>query len=233
VILEDYRNINKGQEAVIFTCGPSLNSYDKDKMIEFCKGKKIATIKQAVFRYGDISDYHFFNDNNFLNYRGNYLKIASSANPHITKKTIWKDQEIDYTFRIIDAFFDRPSSISHTLQFDKLFIENGLDRTWGPGIMYETVLPFMLWTGIRKFYINGWDYTTRDGFLDHYYNEEKVGRKLINSGKQIGTMCKGEKEAFLNSTDHLYDYLKERDIEIILLSDCSELSSKFERLDVR
>lgn len=230
--LDALKNIHKDRSAIVFTCGPSLNSYDKESMKEFSKGKIVATVKQAAFRYGDISDYHFFNDNNFLKYVGNYKKIASSANPEIFGKMVWGDQEIDHTFKIKNVIFDQQLSTSHTLNFEEMLLDSGPERPWGPGIMYETVLPFLIWTGVNRIYVNGWDYTTSDGLLKHYYNEEKVGKKLKNSGEKIGTMVKDEKKIFIESTEHLHGFLNSIGVELIIVSECSEISSKFERFYV-
>ena len=229
--LKKYKNCHLGKSAVILTCGPSLSEFDKGKMENFCKDKVVFTIKQAIKKYPNISNYHFFNDNNFCKYNTSALKIASSANPEGAKRVIWRNQDIDLTFRITSKSWKINDSISYNNDFSRMMIQEGeTSRQWGPGIMYETVLPFVIYTGIKKIYINGWDYTTVGGKLKHYYDERKAKKHLINTGKDIGTMSFGEEKYFLRSTDYLFDFLKERGIEIIIMSKCSRISDKFERI---
>lgn len=230
--LEKFKEINLDKEVVIFTCGPSLDKFDKQKMLNFCKDKIIFTVKQAFHKYREISNYHFFNDNNFLPYDTEAIKIASSGNLEWAKKYIWKEQKnIDLFFRIVNATGNVDESISGTLDFKKMLLSSQKERVWGPGIMYETVLPFALYTGTKKIYVNGWDYTTtKEGILKHYYDEKKAEKILINNGNKIGGMANKEKEVFLRSTEKLYEFLQELGVELKIISNCSELSKKFERI---
>ena len=229
--LEKYKDLHIGKSAVILTCGPSLLEYDKEKMQSFCQDKIVFTIKQAIKKYPEISDYHFFNDNNFCKYDTPAVKIASSANPLEMKRMVWKDQEIDIMLKVSSVTWDIRDSVSYKKNFDRMLIKEGeTSRPWGPGIMDETVLPLVLYTGIKEIYVNGWDYTTVDGKLKHYYDEKKAEKHLINTGKEIGTMSYGEKEVFLSSTEYLYDFLKEINVDLHLLSSCSQISDKFNRI---
>ena len=229
--LKKYKDLHVGKSAVILTCGPSLSEYDREDMRRFCQDKIVFTIKQAIKRYPEISNYHFFNDNNFCKYDTSAVKIASAANPLIMKRAVWKDQEIDVMLKISSVTWNIRDSISYKKNFDRMMIsEDETSRPWGPGIMYETVLPLVLYTGIKKIYVNGWDYTTVDGKLKHYYDEKRAKKHLINTGKEIGTMSHGEKEVFLESTEHLYDFLKELGVELHILSSCSQISDKFNRI---
>ncbi len=229
--LDQFKNIHKGESAVILTCGPSLSGFEKEKMIDFCKNKIVFTIKQSIKKYPNLSKYHFFNDNNFCKYNTNAVKFASSANIKVARKAIWKDQEIDHTFRISAKTWQIKDSISYSKDFSRMMIqEDEAFRQWGPGIMYETVLPFVIYTGIKKIYINGWDYTTSDGKLKHYYDERRAKNHLINVGEAIGTMAEGEEQYFLESTDYLFDFLESRGIEIVIMSKNSRVSKKFKRI---
>lgn len=228
-LLDKYKDCHLGKSAVIFSCGPSLTQFDEGRMREFCSDKVVFTVKQAGKKYKDISDYHFFNDNNFCFYGNKAVNIASAANPGWAKKVVWGSQEVDFVFKIIRATGNITDSLSHRKDFKNMLLSTNLDRPWGPGIMYETVLPFVIHTGIKEIYINGWDYTTKNGLLKHYYNEERAKKVLVNTGRNIGQMSDGEKDCFLKSTEFLYDFLKERDIQVKLISKCSEISPKFER----
>lgn len=49
-------NYFKGESVVILSCGPSLNEYSKEKIINFCKNKKIFCIKDSINLFGDVCD---------------------------------------------------------------------------------------------------------------------------------------------------------------------------------
>lgn len=229
--LEDYKDIYSDKDVVIFTCGPSLSEFDKEKMEQFCKDKIVFTVKQAFHKYKDITNFHFFNDNNFLKYDTKAVKIASSGNLQWAKSQVWGEQEIDLCFQIINATGRIENSISHMENFNLMLFDSQIQRIWGPGIMYETVLPFAIHTGTKKIYVNGWDYTVaNDGTLKHYYDEEKAEKVLINTGQKIGTMVRNERDVFLRSTKALNIFLKKRGIDLCLISNSSCLEESIERI---
>lgn len=231
--LEKLKNKYKGEKVVIFSCGPSLSHYPKKAVLEFCKGKKVFTIKQSIHRYSEISDYHFFNDNNFSQYSTSAVKIASSGNLPGARCSVWGSQEIDYEVQIVSASGQIEDSLSYNRKFENMLLTPNLQQTWGPGIMYETVLPFAIHMGFAEIIVNGWDYTTKeDGTLDHYYDEARASKILTNTGIKIGTMSENEKDAFIGSTKDLNTFLKSRGIKLKLLSNISELDDSIERVEI-
>ena len=229
--LEKLKNKHKGEKVVIFSCGPSLSHYSKELILELCKGKKIFTVKQSLHKYPDLSDYHFFNDNNFSRYNTSAIKIASSANLPWARASVWGSQEIDYEVQIISASGYIEDSLSYNRKFENMLLEPSLQQTWGPGIMYETVLPFAIHMGFTEIIVNGWDYTTKeDGTLDHYYDETRASKILTNTGIKIGAMAAKEKDLFIGSTKGLNTFLKSRGIKLKLLSNISELDDSIERV---
>ena len=231
--LEKLKNKHKGEKVVIFSCDPSLNCYSKKSILELCKDKKVFTIKQSLHKYPDLSDYHFFNDNNFSRYSTPAIKIASSANLSWAQAAVWGSQEIDYEVQIVSASGQLEDSLSYSRKFKNMLLEPSLQQTWGPGIMYETVLPFAIHMGFTEIIVNGWDYTTKeDGTLDHYYDESRASKILTNTGIKIGTMAENEKDVFISSTKNLNTFLKSRGIKLKLLSNISELDDSIERIEI-
>lgn len=231
---EQYKNKHIDQEALVLTCGPSFGETSFEKIKELSKNKIVATVKQTVQKVGDISDYHFFNDNNFYNYETKATKIASSGNYDWARQFVWGSQDIDLFFKIKNATSKIEDSLSYKKNFEDMLIDNSLERPWGPGIMYETVIPFLIYMGIKNISIIGWDYTTKyDGTLDHYYDESRATKILKNTGNKIGTMVDLEKSVFLESTGPFYDFLRQKcGVEISLMSNCSELSKKIKRIKI-
>jgi len=219
-----------GQECVIFSCGPSFKSLELRDIEKFCENKKVACIKQSQIKLKEITDFHFINDNNFLEYvyHPNTLKFASSGALSAEQYKTFFNYTPDL-FCGIDTHRDTTAS---DCNFDDFSF--GPIRRWGPGIMYETVLPTLLHMGFSKLYINGWDYTTADdGTLKHFYDEKKAKKVLKNPGAKIGQLFPGEKDELISSTSELYSFCKSIGVEIFLISEVSELSSEIPRINIK
>ena len=65
----DIKGKHKGQTAFIAACGPSLNEYTKERLLEYIKDDVVICIKQAQYEFVEECDYHFLNDNNLVHYR--------------------------------------------------------------------------------------------------------------------------------------------------------------------
>ena len=217
----------QGEECLVLSCGPSFNQVDEQKLREFAKGKRVASIKQAQIKYSDITDFHFLNDNNVLKYDRKEDTLVFSSSGFLEE-----EKYRNFTGTTPDLFFKINTTnrtTAHDCNFEDFEFSN--TRRWGPGIMYETVLPTLIHMGFKTLYVIGWDYTTaKDGTLKHFYNEEAAKSVLKNTGNKIGEMFPGEKQALINSTDKLSSYLEEKGIKMYLISDVSELSDKIERM---
>lgn len=218
-----------GEECLVLSCGPSLKHLSKDKIREFARGKRVACIKQAQIGFSDITDFHFINDNNVLKYdrREETLIFGSSGGLDEKTYSTFTDKQPDLFFQI-DTSFGTTAGDCNFKDF-----EFSKKRRWGPGIMYETVLPSLLHMGFKTLYVVGWDYTTSpDGTLKHFYDETAAKKVLKNTGAKIGQMFAGEKEQLVSSTGELQEYLKNRNVKMYLISEVSELSQKLERMTI-
>lgn len=222
----------QGKEAVVFGCGPSFNEIEKEKMLEFCKDKLVVCIKQSYFRYKEICNFHFYNDNNLVEYGhdDNIITCSSSgARYEDAKNFFWKNQrESDLHFRVVNTGFENSVAIKNN--FEEIEIEKiGLNRPWGPGIMLECVFPFLIHLNLKRIYTLGWDYghpsISGGTHLDHFYESEK--RKFFLNPANV---CeKYENIKLIESSKYLNDYLISKDIELVVLSETSYVSEKIKR----
>lgn len=163
----------KGEDCYILTCGPSIKEYDFDYLKEKLKDKLVFTIKQSIDDFESISNFHFFNSNNFSKFNNNScISIGSSAEfKYAMENSVWKDQKYDIFLKILQDK-DYTKTVAKSNSFDKWLLEDTIKRPWGPGIMYETVLHFAYHLGVSNIYTLGWD-LEKPGTLksSHYYDK--------------------------------------------------------------
>ena len=85
---QDLLNRHKGESCLLLTCGPSLNQYPVDTLLEAAKDRVVVAVKQAYDKIPEVVDYHFWNccnlplPNNGIHYNypliGGPTVIASS-----------------------------------------------------------------------------------------------------------------------------------------------------------
>lgn len=252
--LEKLKNKFENSDCIVFGCGPSLNEISPDDLKPYLKDKMVVTIKHSQCRYGEESNIHFFNDNNLIKYtykNRDTIKIFSSGNPPQALNkyyTLFRDTP-DITFRIIAPPNTGPDklkkSMAFTGDFEKWTIRNtGINRLWGPGIMYETVLPVLEFVGVKNIYTLGWDYEdpkkwkvegTAINRMDHYYDEKlkQQSNPLSLLSNPAGGICKEECEILIESSADIYHYLKYNGIGLHTLSKKTYISDIIPRVDYR
>jgi hypothetical protein len=146
-------NSFKGEDCFILTCGPSIKEYDFKHIKEKLKDKLVFTIKQTIDDFQEISNFHFFNSNNFTKFDNkSCISVASSAEFRpVMENNIWKDQEYDIFLKILQDK-DYNKTIATSNSFEKWLLSDTVKRPWGPGIMYETVLHFAYHLGVKNIY---------------------------------------------------------------------------------
>lgn len=226
--LKDLKDSFKGEEIVVFACGPSLNDYSKEEMINFCKGKKVACIKQSFFRFKEICDFHFINDNNMLKYsnENSFLITSGGMKSYPFKNLLGKEPDLHLK---VTTDGNLKNTIASTNNFSLNQIEDKNEVLWGPGIMLESVIPFITLCGFKKVYFLGWDYSKAEKRItDHYYNDDL---RIRFTNPTVGCYS-GENSLLIENSSFLHDYLLSFGIESFVLSRNSHVSSKFKRIDL-
>ena len=204
----------KIKDCYILTCGPSLKQYSPDFLREKLKDKLVFAVKQAYNYVPEIVDFHFFNVNNFEVYdydKSDPIVITNSAENELAciHHTWSNKQHYDiFTFTKDDKDFSK--SICKSLKFEDYLFENTMDRPWGPGMMTELVLYTAIHLGVKNIYTIGWDLespgTTKSS---HFYED----RSLI---RPADPMKQEEIKLNIDTTKHLYEWLKSKDIGLFV-----------------
>ena len=216
----------KKNKCIILACGPSLKEIDPNKIKKMSEEYLIVTIKQSYFQFQDVSDFHFFNCNNFIKYKRNKAKIicCSSVPLEYGKKTIWGDQEIDFFYQITN-----PKKFSEFSNLNDYFDKARLGSSRGPGIMFEIVMPFVFNLGIKEIITAGWDYHNKEGHVEHFYNEVK--RKKMKNPANLP--YNGENLESIENSKKLKSYFDEHKISLkCLKSDKCFLDDSIERCSI-
>jgi len=231
--IKDSRN---HKELVIIATGPTVTEYSSEQVKQFCVGKDVFGIKQAIDLFSDILDVHFFNcsnlpiKNSFYGYK--YEKdrpfVVSSSN-FINSGGRWSSSQIkDLFFKIPALKNDSKEFLFTTREIEKYLLSNCLSRPCGPGIFFETVIFFAIHLGYKKIYTLGWDYCGKDNLYGHFYND---GKKAVNV-RIAGDIFEGEIEKVLLFTDFLAEWLESKQIELKVIGRLSKVTKKFKRIDL-
>ena len=229
--LNKLKDIKKGLDCVVFTCGPSFKEYNKEKLNEFCKGKVIICVKEAILEYGYVCDYFF---SNFLRHRDYNLDKTKSSCIKIHQRSLkYSPKDLSNYDIVIDE--DRPFNSKNQLlkkkNFEDYDFKNKQKRPWGPGILYESVFYFCKHIGCKNIFTIGWDLidNKKSKKLTHYFDEKKNDlyskSKIWKNGQYIKEM------EFVNTNIvHMYDYLKKNGVNIIVVGKQSFVNSHIPRI---
>lgn len=134
-------------------------------------------------------------------------------------------------------------TVAYKHNFDDFLIEKtGINRPWGPGIIYESVFYSLLFMGAKKIITVGWDIADSSGGNKHFYDKKSVfkvvdeiirkvfyklriglvynyvsyllGRKYNYAG-----MLNGEADITSKSVPYLKSWLASKNVELEIVSD--------------
>ena len=230
------KNAFKGETCYILSCGPSLLDYTEKELREKLDGKLVLAVKQAYNRVPELVDFHFWNCANIpapkgwpmvehYQYEDNEPIIVASSNYPLHSR--WsKHQKHDLFFKIPIRTEIDDQFLCKVKNFDDYDLNTRVDRPCGPGIMYETVLFMAVHLGVKKIVAIGWDLSQtnpRDpNEYKHFYKKEEMFIKGDILPWEVAVTCEASKE--------LYEWLKERNIELELASNKSSLYEKIPRI---
>jgi len=264
--LHEYIDRHKSKDVVIVTAGPSLNSLDKTKLRNFCEGKFIIAVKQAIHLL-DSCDLHVINDDNFELYKYDRFrsppKVVYAFSGSLYKRIPKGVYDFRYEIpRSVSSLEMSLSSMKNFEEFTDLFSSN--KRPLGPGIMYELCIFFPLYFSSKTLHLFGWDiglldddkisrFYQKSGFVSKlngfvfsksinlynnvYIHIENVIRYILFLMKfkiriNVPGITKGEAKFIADSTEGLFDFYKEHNIEVTVYSKTSLLSKRFRRDDL-
>ena len=240
--VEALRDSFKGETCYVLATGPSLADHTPDELREKIGDGLVLSIKQAYNMVPDITDFHFFNCANmpppvgyplYEHYRYNCAReeepiIVASSNYALGQR--WhSSQKHDLFFKIPIRTEIDDKFLCKTKEFEKYILENGVQRPCGPGIMCETVLYTALHLGVSKIIAIGYDYSKSKSEQsedhEHFYGDTN---KLYNQGDILSW----EMQANIDSTKELYEWLKNRNVDLEVASQHSLVYSGIPRVTI-
>lgn len=227
---ESIKDTFVGKKCIVFGCGPSLNDYDVDLIKDKHEDYVFICIKQSFFKFKNRCNIHVINDNNLVKYDyDEHQFVLSSSSSKSFPFSFMLSKKPDLHLIVQNVDFQNSICANNQFHLNEIH-ENKLVR-WGPGIMLEAVIPFIVLSGFSEVRFLGWDYSnTNDKQLQHFYDNKKIN-KFFNPSNG----CKTDSEESLKiveNSDFLFDYLSSKGIQAQILSKNSYISSKFKRIDL-
>jgi len=229
--LELLKDKYKDETLYIVSCGPSLKDHNVEELKSKLENKLVFTIKQAYSVLNDIVDFHLLNTYNLSSYDWNRKSIVfwsiskSYANEQLQRIVNMKAPIDLYVPVINPPFVNYNQTVQATNNFDEFYrLGKHTEVMFGIGMMYELGLPLALHLGVKDIVTIGWDLgdpNTSTSDWNHFYN--------LDVGKVTGPAT-GEIAQKLASTEKLYDWLKDKGINLSVISDKSYVSKKFDRI---
>ena len=229
-------NAYDGETCYILNCGPSLGDHRKGALQEKLKDKLVFAVKQAYDTAPGLVDFHFFNCANLPEPVGNFVPehyqynesdpiVVASSNYPLHMR--WSEfQKHDIFFKIPIRTEINNEFLCLTKAFDDYMMSKTCSRPCGPGIMYETVIYMAQHLGVKKIVVLGWDLSKKDPKNDKDYKHFYENKKMFNKGDilpwEVSMTCE--------ASEPLYYWLKEKGVELQLVSNRSNLYENIPRV---
>lgn len=226
----------QGKSCFLLAPGPSLGHINSESLCTRANSDDVVvmSVKQAYGAYKAITDFHFINDCNLPNSKGypgymysakrGPLVIASSGYPESHARTRFArvpPQHWDIFCKVLDPLVYPNSNLGRlceNYEFSRGTFDKMVERPCGPSITMETVIYMAVHIGIKNIYAFGWDSGEIAG--EHFYTESTH----LTSNRNF------EYELVQKGSGPLYNWLKEQDINLHLVSEISALSKEIPRV---
>ena len=247
-----FKNIYKDLDCVLISCGNSTSEFSKEKIVEFCKEKPVFTVKTATLKFAEISDIcitNFYATFQFPEER-EYLVFSRQEMPLGYKN--WVNSDLIERDTFCESFDNEPEilwgsdvtvkhsrSVINTNRWEQNSLDNcPLNRSLGPGIMNDMVVPILVHCGVKKISILGWDGAKiqDDGTIRHFYDLEPAYKPTMNCAsskfdlnnlKADTNEC--EQQIACRGEEQILNYLSKKNIEIEILTKNSRITDKIKR----
>jgi hypothetical protein len=218
--ITSFHNKYYNKECLILGCGPSLEEYDSETIREFAKGKIVICIKEAVLRFEDICDIFTFNRFRVRDYNITSKKIKVIFQGNLNDPM--GNNKIDFLIPYDRDFKQKCLLKNHEFELNNF--DYKLSRTWGPGIVLETVFYLCLYSGIKICYTIGWDGSNphKIGMIEHFFDNSQCDRYSAS----LSLLDKDYKNEIII---HAYNYFKNKGMNIIICGEESFLDKNIPR----
>jgi hypothetical protein len=241
VLKDSYKN----ETCYIVSAGPSLKQYSQKHLKNKLKDKLVISIKQSFNVLREVVDFHVLNFTNFQPY--NYSntnnivvwEVFEQFHPDmILKNNLKCELMLPVTGNHNPDIITRINeSQAGELSFDNYTLDKTLNRMYGPGIMYETVIHLALYLGVNKIVTLGWDIgdvnkfkgdnPREDVWQDHFY--EDSSDKMAYAPTPMNFH---EVNTVVNSTEYLNKWLLSKGVEFNIISDRNPSHPSIPRIEL-
>ena len=238
------KNKFEGETVYLITCGPSLTTHNRDKLLSKLRGKIVLACKQSYEYVKEVATFHlmsaysyqsyeYYSDEIVVHWQLTAMNMQNEIN-RITKE--WKSPSDILIPCYSTPWIQKEDSTAYTRNFKNFELYSEGKIIWGPGIMYESGFPLAIHLGAKKIVTIGWDigdlskfkkqrgYTLGD---DKWIKEHAESLYKTNAG--AGPDYEELKET-IDSTKEMYDYFLENNIEVCIVSDRNPADERFKRI---
>lgn len=232
----DYlKNKYKNKIAVLVAPGPSLNDHDINQLKKILSNDRfvVLSVKQAYNWIPEVTDFHVLNTWNFDKHNGYdyrdidtivFFGLSKSYIKEQADKIRIKPSVCDFWIPIINPpFVTKDNAIQATHNYNEFFqFGKRYEMMWGRSIMYEQAIPLALHLGCKKIITIGWDIGNPElgSEQGHAYNDKN----------SIPSDVEDIREA-IQSTYSLYNWFKENNIVLEILSKTNPADKRFTRIN--
>ncbi|MCK5058970.1 MAG: hypothetical protein KAT34_20150 [Candidatus Aminicenantes bacterium] len=221
----------EGETCYLLTCGPSFKDNWSDEVKELLSDKLVVSVKQTYNEAAEIADFHLLNSWNYQPY--DYKEPA----PIVLFERADDDPPTpgtrpDLLFRIPDPrnFSKR---LATTLAFDDWLFSKGLERPWGPGVVYELGIYLFVHLGVKEIIAMGWDLGELNvPVMTHYFKEEAPGSRKPDGILNKPRIRPFEVQDIAESTRALYYWFRSKGIYLYIVSDRSLIDPVVPRVSI-
>tara|TARA_R110002110_G_scaffold73560_1_gene195085 strand:+ start:1258 stop:3288 length:2031 start_codon:yes stop_codon:yes gene_type:complete len=235
--LELLKDLFKGENCYVLSCGPTLTEHDSTKLTALLGDSLTVSVKQAYDLFAEVTDFHVYNCANYKNY--DYSKKRPVIMEAST--TPFKLGDCDLKFFIRERNFD--NSVSEKKNFgDWTLDRQSLLRPYGPGVMYEGVFYLLQHLGVSEATTIGWDNKLLpDGAAHHHFYDKKgteydkadfIHSNEVAANDEAAATLPHEEKITLAVVDDWYEWLKSEGCELKIVSRLNPASKKIPRVEL-
>lgn len=238
------KDVCKDETVYLVSCGPSLTTHDREKLLDKLKGKTVLACKQSYEYVKEVASFHLMSAYSYQPYE--YYSEDTIVHWQLTAMNMpYEINRIENEWKspadILVPCYSTPwiqmnNTTAYSRNFENFEAYSEGKIIWGPGIMYESGFGLAVHLGAKEIVTIGWDigdlskFEKVKGFKlgdDDWVKEHADSLYKTHAGS--GPDYEELKET-IDSTAEMYDYFLDKGIKIRILSDRNPGDKRFERI---
>jgi len=199
------------------------------------KDKLVISLKQSYDVVGEIADFHILNTYNLKEYNWTgdnivFWTVSKSYTENQLNRIVNSKWPIDLYVPVVNPpHITREQTTAALKDFDNLRkLSTDTEVLWGPGTMLELGLPLPIHLGCKDIVTIGWDigdpnkkWIDAGGDHQHFYSQ------LPDCTPEEGEIIEA-----IQSTEQMYEWFINNDINLNIISDRNPAFNKINRLKI-